>query len=587
MSGTNTQIKLDGKTGSFGRKLPGFILLIYIFSVVLILTAAGKLLYDKTLENAETENVYINRQAAAALDLFFHGLQSASTALLDTVSGSVPAVKQGNDDFFFESNRHVAALAFYDSPDRNVPPLTFTNHAFFNNNNLDARLVNIFIELNKVAPEGAGRTHSAVLNCETIFGFPLMAMVFPYRRGGTAIVFFGLTALEGFFMTGPHTGRMINTAGDVLLYSGPPPRPGGENVLSRPFIRTMLSGQLNSGRLRYVNGEGLCALGAYSKLNVVPVMLITEITYGAVFGGLIVVALRVGCIAAVLVFFLVLVVLFCTRSIRASLKKLTELDELRRKFETASRFADMRLVRQSLDGVLPVGAEYRNVTMLLSGIESFTRIAERLNPDQALSLLNRYISLAAGCISKTDGTLDRFSDGNVRAYWGALSSTGKAAHDALNCIRCALMLRVAVYELNRELSESGTSIKLSCGISSGEFTAGIADCGEQAAYTLIGEGSVLADMAKAQNMAINTDILITENTWRLVQKYVLVHEIRPLQIEGMKKTLRMFALINLKTRGGEAQMFPATLNDVQRLYLPEQPAGKPESTDAEYGVPEI
>jgi adenylate cyclase len=180
--------------------------------------------------------------------------------------------------------------------------------------------------------------------------------------------------------------------------------------------------------------------------------------------------------------------------------------------------------------------------------------------------------------------LDQFSDGNVRAFWGALSSTGNAGHDALNCIRCALMLRVAVYELNRELPESSPRIKLSCGISSGEFTAGIADCGERAAFTLIGGGSVLAETAKAQNIAFNTDILITEDTWRLVQKYVLVHEIRPLQIEGAQRPLRMFALINLRARAGEAQMFPATIKDVLSLYLPEQPAAKPERTGAEQNV---
>jgi adenylate cyclase len=247
---------------------------------------------------------------------------------------------------------------------------------------------------------------------------------------------------------------------------------------------------------------------------------------------------------------------------------LTEFDDVRRKFEAASRFADMRLVRRSLDGLLPAKAEYKNATVLLSGIESFACIAGRLNPDQAVEILNKYLIRAAGSVKKTNGTLDQFSGDNVKAHWGALSSSGKAEHDALNCIRCALMLRVAAYELNKEYPSQRDRplLRVSCGISSGEFAAGITDCGKREAYTVIGEDGVLAETAKRQNAACNTDILITENTWRLVQKYVLVHEMSPLPIEGKPKPLRMFALINLRARHGEAQVFPATLKDVQSLY---------------------
>jgi adenylate cyclase len=572
MSRTGAPIKFAKKVELLGKRLFGFI--VPAFSIVLIITAAGKLLYDKTLENAETGNAYINRQATVALDLFFSNLQSVSTVLSETVNtpGFKPITERDAAVYsFFENNQYVTALVVYDSPDKNTPALQFINHAFFNNNKIDARLVNIFIELNKLSPEWERQTRGAVLNCESIFGFPLLVMVFPYRHGGTALVFFHLAGLEEVFSAGPHTSHIVNTAGDVLFHSGRLLQPNGENVFLQPFIQTMLSNPLNSGQLRYVNGEGLRTTGAYSKLNAVPALFVTEITYGAVFSDLVPIAVRVGCIAAGLIFFLVIIVLSRTRSIRESLKKLTEFDEVRRKFEAASRFADMRLVRQTLDGLLPAKAEYKNATVLLSGIESFVHIAGRLNPDHAFEMLNKYLIRAAGSVKKTNGTLEQFSGGNVKAHWGALSSNGRVEHDALNCIRCALMLRVAVYELNKEQPLPGdcSLLKLSCGISSGEFAAGITDCGEREAYTLIGEDSGLAETAKRQNAAYNTDILITESTWHLVQKYVLVHEMPPLPIEGKTKPLRVFALINLRARQGEAQVFPVTLKDVQSLYLPD------------------
>ncbi|MDR3356702.1 MAG: adenylate/guanylate cyclase domain-containing protein [Spirochaetaceae bacterium] len=574
MSGTDSPIKPAKKTESTGEKLPWFIILVCVSSIILTLVTAGKLLYDKTLETAEAETVYINREAAAALDLFFSGLKSASTVLIETanMAGFNTVAGRGAVKSFFENNQRVVAVAFYDSPDKNAPPMSFVNHVFFNNNSIDERLVNIFVELNRAATEGARQTRGAILNCESIFGFPLLAMVFSYRRSGAEFVFFYPVDLAEMFKTAPRANRLVNEAGGVLLSSGRPLQPGGENISSRQYIRTMLSNPLDSGRLRYVNDEGRHTAAAYSKLNVVPALFITEITYDTVFGDLAWIAFRVVLVAAVLVVFFVFIVLFCTRSIRISLKKLTELDEVKRKFETTSRFADMSLARMSLDGLLPSGAEYKNAAVLLSGIESFARITERLNPDETVTLLNSYINRASGIVKKTNGTLDQFSDGNIRAYWGALSSSGSLEHDALNCVRCALMLRVAVYELNKERPPSAElpCMKLSCGISSGEFTAGIADCGGREAYTLIGESGVLAETLKAQNILCDTDILISENTWQLVQKFILVHEMRPLRIEGRAKPLRLFALINLRTKQGEAQVFPATLQDVRSLYLPVQ-----------------
>ncbi|MDR2343260.1 MAG: adenylate/guanylate cyclase domain-containing protein [Spirochaetaceae bacterium] len=591
MAGINIPIKLSKKTEVSGEKFSVLIILLFIFSTLLILVFTGKLLYDKTLETAEAENAVINRSAAAALDIFFSGMGSASTALLETVNapGFNRSIERVAVDAFFENNNNIAALSFYDSSDKNAPPLSFINQDFFKNNSIDVRLVNIFVELTRASPEGSGRTRNTVLNCESIFGIPLLAMVFQHRGGATGLVFFHLAGLEEVFKTDRRTSYLVNTADGVLLHSGGWPPTNGENVFRRTLIQPMLSSLLNSGRLRYVNGEGRRTTGAYSKLNAVPVLFITEMTYRAVLGELAAVALRVGCAAAGLVFFLALVVLFLTRYVRISLEKLTEFDEVKRKLEAASRFADMRLVRKILDGTAPAVAEYKNVTVMLSGIESFANIAERLNPGDSFALLNKYISRAACTVKKTNGVLDQFSDGNVRAHWGALSSSGNIEHDTLNCIRCALMLRVAVYELNRELSPSGepACIKLSCGISSGEFAAGIADCGGRAAYTLIGKNGGFAETAKAQNMACNTDILITENTWRLVQKYILVHEMRPLKIEGRPNPLRLFALVNLRTVQGEAQVFPATLLDVRSLYPPKRPAGESETGSGKYNILEF
>jgi adenylate cyclase len=219
------------------------------------------------------------------------------------------------------------------------------------------------------------------------------------------------------------------------------------------------------------------------------------------------------------------------------------------------------------------GAEYKRVSILLPEIEYSCGADKRLTPKETISILNKFTAVTASCVEKTNGNLDLFSSGTA-AYWGAPSSSGNEKQDALNCARCALMIRAAIYELNVERAalSAGAAhpfMKFSCGINSGEFAAGTVEGGGRTAYVLAGEAARLAKTAKSKNRAYNADILITESTWRLIHKYIIVREMPPLKIEAgadSVRTVRIFALINLRSGPDEAQAFPATLEDVRSLF---------------------
>ncbi|MDR2803920.1 MAG: adenylate/guanylate cyclase domain-containing protein [Treponema sp.] len=576
------------KKKAAGEKYPRLILIACIFSLCVVLAAAGKLLYDKTLEGAEAENASSNRQAAAALDIFFSSMRSASITLLETVDaaainsgGGYTAQAAGNLPFlFFANNPNIAALVFYDAPLKNNSSLTFINENFFRSGGLNPRLVDIFTELHMDALDAAARNKESVLNCESIFGTQTLAMFFPYRSGA-AVIFFQPAKLDEIFKTGARVTCCINTAGDILIDSGRTLLRGGVNISTLHFVRNLLADRSNTGNERYVLEDGRRTLGAYSKLTAAPAVLISEISYDSALADFVFAAKRSAAIAVCALFFLAVIILSSTKSIGESLKRLKLFDETNHKLEIVSRFADMPLAQQSLSGDLPVEAEYKKVSILLPEIESFNYFTERLNPKDAVELLNSFNVCVDAGVKKTSGCLELFSSGLVMAHWGALATSGSAEHDALNCARCALMMRVSMYELNKKRTAAGMdSVRFLCGISSGEFIAGIADCGERSFHTLMGEETINADIAKAQNAAFDTDILLTEGAWRLIHKYVIVQEMQPLLIEGRVKPLRLFALINLRTKQGEIQVFPATIEDVRALYGLKPPSLQPEEDNA-------
>jgi adenylate cyclase len=84
-------------------------------------------------------------------------------------------------------------------------------------------------------------------------------------------------------------------------------------------------------------------------------------------------------------------------------------------------------------------------------------------------------------------------------------------------------------------------------------------------YTVIGDPVNLASRTEALNKPFGTDILITENTFDLIGKYFITEEMPPVTVKGKEKPIRMFAVINLRSKNGEPVKGPQTLDELRKL----------------------
>jgi adenylate cyclase len=242
---------------------------------------------------------------------------------------------------------------------------------------------------------------------------------------------------------------------------------------------------------------------------------------------------------------------------------LAERERLKNSF---GRFTNTKIAEQAMKGELTLGGELKEATIFFWDIRSFTAMSEKLEPKEVVEFLNNYMTRMVDCITKTDGVVDKFMVDAIMAVWGAPISTGSPADDALNSVRAALMMRSALLEFNKDRGgEKNPIIRTGCGINTGAVVAGQIGSSQRMEYTVIGDAVNLASRTESLNKPLGTDILITENTWRLIAKQLLVEEMPSVEIKGKEKPVRMFAVINMRRKPGEKQSKPDTLAAVRKL----------------------
>ena len=253
------------------------------------------------------------------------------------------------------------------------------------------------------------------------------------------------------------------------------------------------------------------------------------------------------------------------------------LAERNRLMNTFTKFTNKFIAEKAARDELAPGGERKNATIFFSDIRSFTALSEKLTPDEVVEFLNEYFARMCECVDKTSGIVDKFVGDAVMAVWGAPETSGSPQSDAWNAIKGALMMRIALYHFNRKREKEGkTPIKIGCGINSGPIVAGQIGCEGHMNYTVIGDTVNLASRTEALNKPFATDILITENTYKLVKDKIIAEEMPGVHVKGKTDAIRMFAVVNAKGVKG-----PKDIHELRKFLGWDEPNLDKVSTDEE------
>ncbi|MCL2442757.1 MAG: adenylate/guanylate cyclase domain-containing protein [Treponema sp.] len=344
---------------------------------------------------------------------------------------------------------------------------------------------------------------------------------------------------------------------------------------------------------------------AYTKLNSAGAVVITSIEFDKVFEGIAATTRRNIYLTVVVLCISIIFVWFFSKTISVPLKALTvaareieggnftldlqtkrrdEIGVLNSSFgkmcsalHIFGRFTNRDIAVKAMRGEIKPGGLPKHGTVFFSDIREFTAKSEGFTKffgaeasDKIVFWLNEYFTQMVDCVEKTNGVVDKFIGDAVMAHWGTAYSAGSPRKDAFNAVKASLMMRKALFFLNKARKTGDPAsppIRIGCGLNSGIVTAGQLGSDQRMEYTVIGDPVNLASRIEALTKPLGADILISEDTWNLIGDKFITEEMPSVSVKGKSKPVRIFAVVNFS---GEIKG-PQSLDDVRSLLGIEPP----------------
>ena len=186
-----------------------------------------------------------------------------------------------------------------------------------------------------------------------------------------------------------------------------------------------------------------------------------------------------------------------------------------------------------------VTGERRRASILFSDIRGFTPMAERMTPEEVVSMLNEYFGVMIDIIFEYEGTLDKFIGDAIMAVFGA---PVRHKDDPLRAVKTAIAMQKALAELNEERDRRGAeAIYMGVGISTGDVVAGNIGSEKRMEYSVIGDHVNLA--ARIQSKSGRGRILICPATYRAVGSEIKTIPLEPVMLKGKSHPVQIYEVV--------------------------------------------
>ncbi|MGB3613843.1 MAG: adenylate/guanylate cyclase domain-containing protein, partial [Elainellaceae cyanobacterium] len=220
-------------------------------------------------------------------------------------------------------------------------------------------------------------------------------------------------------------------------------------------------------------------------------------------------------------------------------------DEKRLK-STMYRYMSQEVAEQLLNsGELRLGGDRKEVSVLFSDIRSFTSIAETMDAEELVIMLNDYFETMVDAVMAYKGTLDKYIGDAIMAVFG--SPLALEDH-AWRAVQTSVEMRHRLEAFNHLRAEQQQPpIRIGIGINSGSVISGNIGSSKRMEFTAIGDGVNLGARLESATKQYGCDIVISESTYRPCADQVWALELDRIRVKGKEEPVAIYHLVALKS----------------------------------------
>jgi adenylate cyclase len=218
---------------------------------------------------------------------------------------------------------------------------------------------------------------------------------------------------------------------------------------------------------------------------------------------------------------------------------------------------------------LQLGGTKRYMTAIFTDVKGFSTISEKLDPEDLVSLLNRYLSAMSDIVLNEKGTIDKYEGDAIIAFFGA--PLDLSDHALRACVSAIAMKKIEA-ELNKTILENRLSpapLLTRIGVNTGYMVAGNMGTENKMNYTIMGNAVNLAARLEGVNKQYGTWILASGETVRETGDKLLTRRLDRVRVVGINEPVRLHELLDMAESATEEQrklvaVFHQALDDFEK-----------------------
>src|SRR5919198_4855585 len=187
-------------------------------------------------------------------------------------------------------------------------------------------------------------------------------------------------------------------------------------------------------------------------------------------------------------------------------------------------------------GTLP--EERRLITALFADVSGFTSLADRLDPEQLIEVIDPVISGLSSIVGRYEGYVEKFAGDALLALFGAPVSH---EDDAERALLVALEMHRELAQLCQELPYDASGLTLHVGVNSGHGIARILGSEARMDYGVLGDSVILAQ--RLESAAPKGETYVSELTVKLTEEIFEFEPIGELTLKGKSAPVAAWRLV--------------------------------------------